>query len=187
MDKELKAKLPPLAMGAAIIAADQISKALIVSISKGKQGRLASYLGDFLWIMHQRNTGAAFSFLAGMGPAGRFIGLAIVPLVALVGITVWYFRSKELSALQRWALAAAVAGGFGNLNDRFFRFPLGVVDFISTKFPGPWGDRWPTYNVADASLTIGCSLLILSFLIQSIKEGRKPKEPAATDGGAAGA
>lgn len=184
MTKEIRNKFIPLFMGGAIIAADQISKALIVKTSGGKEGLISTHLGNLLWITHQRNTGAAFSFLAGMGPVLRFVFLAIVPLLALVAIMVYYFRSRELTGFQRWALAAAVSGGLGNLIDRFFRFPAGVVDFLSVRFPGPWGDRWPTFNVADSALTIGCSLIILSTLIQALRERKSSGTDAQAGSGA---
>ena len=47
--------------------------------------------------------------------------------------------------------------------DRIFR-PLGVVDFIDVEFYGLFGlDRWPTFNVADAALSVSVIVLILFY------------------------
>ena len=50
----------------------------------------------------------------------------------------------------------------GNLIDRIFR-PEGVVDFLSFSLFGIFGfERFPTFNIADMSITIGAALLIIS-------------------------
>ena len=62
-------------------------------------------------------------------------------------------------------------GGLGNYVDRIFR-PAGVVDFLDFKFFGIFGlERWPTFNVADATVVVTGILLFISFLI--------PTRPAA--------
>ena len=53
----------------------------------------------------------------------------------------------------------------GNIIDRIFR-PQGVVDFIDVKFFGIFGlERWPTFNVADASIVVCGIILIVSFFL----------------------
>ena len=69
-----------------------------------------------------------------------------------------------------------VGGGFGNLIDRFFRAE-GVVDFIDVKFYGLFGmERWPTFNVADSAVVVCGLLLVISFIITSVKESKTSKE-----------
>jgi signal peptidase II len=49
--------------------------------------------------------------------------------------------------------------------DRIFR-PQGVVDFLSFKFYGLFGyERWPTFNLADASVVVCAVLLVVSTII----------------------
>jgi signal peptidase II len=51
-----------------------------------------------------------------------------------------------------------LGGALGNLCDRFFRDDHGaVVDFVALHF-------WPTFNVADACIVVGCVLLAISLL-----------------------
>jgi len=57
-----------------------------------------------------------------------------------------------------------LGGGIGNLIDRIFR-SFRVVDFISVKVYGFLGfERWPTFNVADASLVVSGILLAALLL-----------------------
>jgi signal peptidase II len=52
-------------------------------------------------------------------------------------------------------------GGLGNLADRMFRggspFDGMVIDFIDFRF-------WPTFNLADAAITLGVAYIALSSL-----------------------
>ena len=52
------------------------------------------------------------------------------------------------------------------LIDRIFRH-MSVVDFISTNNYGLFGmDRFPTYNIADASVVISVILLFITFFFR---------------------
>jgi signal peptidase II len=88
----------------------------------------------------------------------------------LVFLLWYYFKSADFNGLQRWAVAGIIGGGVGNIIDRIFR-PDGVVDFVSIKFFGIFGlERWPTFNIADASVVICCLVLLLSFVQSDNRE-----------------
>ena len=78
-------------------------------------------------------------------------------------IAIWLFRLKDarqnvLSA----GLAFVLGGAVGNLIDRV---RLGyVTDFIQVLF-GSW--PFPSFNVADAAITVGAGLLIVDALFFS--------------------
>ena len=77
---------------------------------------------------------------------------------------------KDFTFFQKWCLAAIAGGGIGNLIDRVFR-QLRVVDWISTDMYGFLGfDRFPTYNIADASIVVAVCLILLSFFIGERKK-----------------
>lgn len=166
----------PLITAAVIIISDQIAKAIVVShIPEGSI--FARVWGDFLWIVHARNTGAAFSIGAASAPALRFLFFIAFPAVVLVGVLLYYFRASSLSLLLRWSMGLILGGGTGNLIDRIFR-PEGVVDFLSLNMYGFLGmERFATFNIADSAITIGEILLIIGLVIA---EFRKPKEPKPT-------
>lgn len=148
-----------------IIAGDQFTKAVIVkTIPLYRVGW--SCCGGFLRIIHTRNPGIAFSLGAEAGDLLRMVLFILLPLAILGFLTVYYWRSSEFTPLQRWCIAGIIGGGLGNLIDRIFR-DTGVVDFIDVKFYGIFGlERWPTFNVADASVVVSGILLLLSFFFQ---------------------
>lgn len=159
----------PFILTAAVIILDQITKALIVAnIPQGQIGFAA--FGDFLWIVHERNPAIAFSMGLELPPPVRKLLFILLPVILMVLIALYYFKSKALSRLQRWALCGILGGGIGNIIDRIFR-PEGVVDFISNKFYGIFGmERWPTYNVADSSVVICGILLVISVIADERKK-----------------
>jgi len=84
----------PLVCAVLIIIADQIVKALVVSHIP--EGRIyARFFGDFVWIVHARNTGAAFSLGASSAPLVRFLFFIALPVVVLGGVLVYYFKKNN--------------------------------------------------------------------------------------------
>lgn len=157
-------------LSASIIFLDQLVKAEIVaSIPENKIG--LRLMNDFLWIVHTRNLGIAFSIGDEVSRLIRSILFILVPAVFIVGAILYSAKFRSLSFVQRIAIACIVGGGAGNLIDRIFR-PEGVVDFISFSLFGFLGlERFPTFNVADLSISIGAGLLLLSgFLIKDKEE-----------------
>ena len=148
-----------------VIAADQVSKALIVATLQLFERR--EWL-PVLEITRLHNRGAAFSFLndASGWQHYLFLGLA---LVVTTGITVWLARLKgAVSVLLPAGLSLIAGGALGNAIDRVARGY--VVDFIHVH----WWQAWyfPAFNVADAAITIGAALLVLDSLLES---GRVPQ------------
>jgi len=178
----LKSKLLPLILTVAVIVLDQITKALIVKfIPPYTIG--AQFFGDFFRIIHVSNTGVAFSFGATWSETVRKFMFSAIPLVVIILVIVVYFRNKEFTKLQRWAIMGIVGGGLGNLIDRFFRAE-GVVDFLDVKWFGATKSplalfrmtRWPTFNVADSAVVVCGILLIVSFIIVVAQQSKNPEK-----------
>ncbi|HYN63777.1 MAG TPA: signal peptidase II [Candidatus Limnocylindrales bacterium] len=154
-----------LAMGvtaALILLVDQTTKVL-VSLGIEVGGRV-QVIGDLLVLWHVRNAGAAFSLFQG----GQAFFLVVTVLA--FGMLVWFHRSFRGRGLLLHVVLGLVLGGtLGNLLDRL---RLGyVTDFVSVGI----GDlRWPTWNVADASIVIGILALVgyLTFLDRPRGEAR---------------
>lgn len=129
-------------MAAAVLAADQLTKLMVVSaLSEGSSLRL---VGEWLRISHVRNTGAAFGILPGFG--------GLLALAALIGVAVFAVIVLRRPPAVAGAGAALVLGGaVGNLADRIVRGS--VVDFVDFRY-------WPAFNVADSAVTIGAILLV---------------------------
>jgi len=164
-------RLIPLCLTVIVIIADQVLKAVIVAtIPANTIG--VSLLGGFLRIINVQNTGIAFSIGQGAPQAFRGLFFIILPILVLLLLGFYYVRSADISQLQRWAIAGILGGGAGNLIDRVVR-PHGVVDFIDVKFYGLFGlDRWPTFNLADATVVV-CGILLLVSVFFNKREGER--------------
>jgi signal peptidase II len=138
-----------LALAACIVAADQLTKYLVVrSFAPGESVALTSFFNMVL--VH--NAGAAFSFLSDQGgwQRGFFITIALAASVWIVYLLVRHPRER-LFAL---ALTLVLAGAVGNVIDRIL---VGaVVDFLDFH---AFGYHWPAFNVADSAITCGAVLL----------------------------
>lgn len=151
-----------LVVAAVVVVADQVTKWAIIEW-------VALYekipLNSFINLTHQRNTGAAFSFLADAGGWQRWFFVVLSAVVSVV-IVVWLWRIRDQGyALLSAGLALVLGGAIGNLIDRF---TLGyVTDFIQVWF-GDWA--FPSFNVADAGITVGAALLIIDALFFSGRE-----------------
>ncbi len=174
MNKELKSKILPITLAVVVIVLDQITKMLVVRhiplYTIGTQ-----FFGDFIRIIHVANTGVAFSVGATWSETARRFLFSLIPLIVIGIVIAIYFRNNTWTKLQRWSIMGIVGGGLGNLIDRFFRAE-GVVDFIDVKFYGLFGlERWPTFNVADSAVVVCGLLLVISFIVTSIRESKAAK------------
>lgn len=148
-----------------VVIADQASKWAIVEWVQ-LYGKVP--INSFINLTHQRNTGAAFSFLAGAAGWQRWFFVILATGVSAV-IAVWLWRIRTDGPFVLMAgLSLVLGGAVGNLIDRA---ALGyVTDFIQVWF-GNWA--FPSFNVADSAISVGAALLIIDALFLS---GRAPKE-----------
>ena len=155
-------KFLPFSLTAVIVVFDQLVKVLIKSSLR--IGEKVEIIDDFFWFWHVRNKGMAFSLGSGLPEGIRDILFLALPVAVLLFLLVFYFKSQQITGVQRWCFAAILGGGIGNLIDRFFR-PEGVIDFISFKFYGILGfERYPTFNVADSTVVIAGIIMVLSYI-----------------------
>jgi len=96
-----------------------------------------------------RNSGASFSILQG---STGFLVVVVVAAAVVLSVLAWRSATAGRAAIYGLILG----GALGNLVDRLFRGGS-VVDFVALHF-------WPTFNVADACVVVGCALLIVSLL-----------------------
>ena len=103
------------------------------------------------------NKGAAFSLGTGVYPV--VVAVAVVLVVALLVFSRRAVRGGvDLPVATGLGLLAG--GAVSNLADRFLRHHHGaVVDFIQLV---SW---WPTFNVADAAITVGAVALAAALLL----------------------
>lgn len=159
---------PWLGLAALVVVADQITKVLILA---NYQLGDSTYITSFFNIVRVHNLGAAFSFLADAGGWQRwfFTGVGVVAAVFIV----WMLRSHPGQKLFAFALACILGGAVGNVVDRMLH---GYVvdwldfhwDFLGGLFPG---GHFPSFNIADAAITVGAVTLILDE-IQRVRHNR---------------
>lgn len=151
-----------------LVLFDQLVKIFIVNTCTPYQV-YKNFFGDLINIRLVYNTGAAFSLGNELTGFARLFFLLLLPIGGLFALMFFAIFSKEVSNIQRFFIFGILGGGIGNLIDRIFR-PEGVVDFIDVKFFGFFGlERWPTFNVADATVIIFGICLFVSMILDEIK------------------
>ena len=146
----------------ALIGIDQWTKWKVLTTLAG--GRVVTPLPGILQFRYLENTGAAFSVLTGKT---SFL-TAVTAIILLIAVFLLVFNKVPGTANQI-AVTLMVAGGTGNLLDRFFRHY--VVDFIEVLFT-----NFAVFNFADCCVTIGAAVLILSTVVSFVKELRENKD-----------
>jgi signal peptidase II len=113
----------------------------------------------YLELRYAENCGAAFGVLD-RGPAWMRLALfGPAALAATVGL-LWLFVTGYGGRLFAISVPLIASGALGNLVDRF---RLGyVIDFIRLHIQDSF--VWPTFNVADSTITVGVALLLIEGL-----------------------
>jgi len=102
------------------------------------------------------NRGAAFSLGAGASPIIEAVAIALVVVVIAMSRRAAKGGANVAIII---GLGLLLGGALSNLADRLFRHHHGaVVDFIQLV---SW---WPTFNVADASITVGAVTLVVAMV-----------------------
>ncbi len=154
---------------------DQLTKTWVVNnIPENTVG--FTLLGDFLAVIHVRNTAVAFSLGRGLSLNIRVILFILIPIIVMAYIAKIIVSKKkpfEMTNFQLWLMAGFLGGGCGNIFDRIFRH-FRVVDFMSNRVYGLFGmERWPTWNFADATVCVCGVLMVLSIIIEERKQKKE--------------
>ena len=129
---------------------DRWTKTLVLHSFMPGESRIV--VPHLLWWTYVQNTHGAFG-LFGNSPV-----LLIVLALIVLGVFAYAFRDAvRHSAVVRIAFGMIADGAVGNIVDRFQH--QWVVDFIDFR------TIWPNvFNIADACITIGVALLVLTSL-----------------------
>lgn len=152
------------ALATAIVAADQFTKWLVRSnLHRGETWPDNS--DAFIRIIHVVNSGAAFGILQ-----GQTLFLIVTSSIGLGAIILYYVFPPMEHGIIRLALGMQLGGAIGNLIDRV---RMGeVTDFIDVG-------GFPTFNIADASISISIAAVLLFFVMQEIDGAGKKRPPEA--------
>jgi signal peptidase II len=148
-----------LAIAAAVLVLDQLAKLLVVRFMRLHQS--IALVDGFLSLTHVRNTGAAFGLFAGRLATLQVPFFLVISTIAVI-LLLWFLRGVAAERRLIVAACGAVIGGaLGNMLDRV---ALGeVIDFVDV-YVGAY--HWPAFNVADAAITVGVTVLCLDALWQ---------------------
>jgi signal peptidase II len=164
-----------------IVVADQLSKLFIkggtipllnLHVKGMNLGGSINVIGDFFKLTFVENPGIAFGIE--VDGVSKLL-LSLFTLLASIGVFYYLWKSKEEKLIIRLALALILGGAVGNLIDRTFYglfygyaplFYGKVVDFFNMDFFdftifGRTYDRFPIFNIADSSVTIGVVMLLI--------------------------
>jgi signal peptidase II len=162
-----------------VLALDLVSKVLVVA--KLIHRDPVKLPGEFIWLVHARNPGAAFSFAEGATVV--FTAVAAVVIAVIV-------RTASRLRSTAWAvsLGLVLGGAAGNLVDRLFRSPAPlrgwVVDWISLRSPDG-RMLFPIFNLADSGIVCGGILAVLLAILGYEMDGTRGRGKDAREPGPA--
>ena len=151
-----------------VLAADQISKALVVSVApRGSRGGLVA-------VRLVRNPQGQFR-----DRGGHPVLITVVAAAVLAAAVIWLVRTRRLGLAL--CLAVVAGGAAGNLADRLLRSPGpgrgAVVDWIHVAgYPA-------TFNLADVAIRAGAVGPLAATLAAGQRAARQPRGAASFAGG----
>ncbi len=149
-----------------ILFLDQLSKFLIM---RGMAvGESIPVVKGILHLTYVRNPGAAFGILSGASEGFRVPFFVLISAVAIAVVFFFYLRGAKENPLLQVGLSLVMGGAIGNLIDRIrFHEVIDFIDFFFRQY------HWPAFNVADSSISVGVTLLILDALLAARREKRE--------------
>ncbi len=146
--------LVPFLVTTATVAADQTTKAIV--LSSFTPGELLPIIDGLFNLTLTFNYGAAFGLWSWLTPGTRELVLGLTILCAMGLVSFFLTRPYYRTISAQLALSAILGGAIGNVIDRM---RLGaVVDFLDF-YVGSY--HWPAFNVADSAICVGVAVLLL--------------------------
>ena len=142
-----------LIIAVGVVVADQVTKSLALSHVSAEPHHVVGPIG----LQLTYNTGSAFSLFQGSTALLAIIGLV---MACVIGVLVVRAKGRPMQV----GLGLMLGGAIGNLADRVARrrHDGGVIDFITLS-------HWPTFNVADAAITCGVAVILISLAIDMVR------------------
>lgn len=147
------------------ISCDQITKKEVRN--KIGSGERIEVLNDNFILTKVENTGAALSFGSNFNAPLKMIIFQIIPFFVLLYMFYYLMKKEEISKIHFIAISFIIGGGIGNIIDRILYDS--VTDFMYLEV-GPF--HTGIFNMADLSVTVGGSMLLIDFLLKQIKNKR---------------
>jgi len=142
-----------------VFLSDQFTKIQAINLVRDEQ---FIKINSYLYLVHFKNEGAAFSFLSDAGGWQRYF-LSIVAAIASVFIIFMIKKNKE-NIFLALGLSLILGGAVGNLYDRL---SLGHVTAILYFHFNDY--YWPAFNLADTAITVGAAIIIYDSIFKKNK------------------
>ena len=158
-----------IALIASIVVLDQITKFIVKKLMNLRDS--IGIIGDFFQFTYIENPGMAF----GLQMENKIL-FTILSIGAAIVIFIYLYRMRNEKMMLVIALSFIMGGAIGNLIDRlfygrvvdfldfeFFDISIPEFSFLFIDFPGFELTRWPIFNLADTSVSIG--MIIITWMI----------------------
>jgi signal peptidase II len=155
-------RLKAYAAAAAVFALDRFTKWLVEQ--RVSFADIFPVIPGFFDIVHSQNRGVAFGIFNDSTSQWHTAALVLLSVAAVVVVSTVLWNAARMDRLSMWGLALILGGASGNVFDRLLWGQ--VTDFLEF-YIGPY--HWPTFNVADSAIVIGCGL----FLLDSMRSKRQ--------------
>jgi len=152
--------LKSLALAAAVVVLDQVSKWWILAVVM--QPPKVIRVAPFFNLVMGWNRGVSFGLFNSDSPVNLWL-LPLVVVAVTAALVLWLWRAE-----RTWlgiGLGLVIGGAVGNLVDRL-RFGA-VADFLDFH---AFGWHWPAFNVADSAITVGAAIILLESLFTREKK-----------------
>jgi signal peptidase II len=131
-----------------VLSADGISKHCVRAHASALELKPLPVFGQWFFIGHAQNTGAAWGLWQGCNR-----GLAALGLLVVAAICWRYAQTVRTHPIAYGLLSGGI---LGNVLDRLRQG--GVTDFIDIHLPFY---RWPSFNLADTAICLAVGALLL--------------------------
>lgn len=153
-----------VAVLAAILVIDLVSKKYLLEFLKGQPSLHYVLIPGFIDLRYSENTGAGFGLFKGNTTA-----LIVITMIVMIGIFAYLVWAQKENMWLRISLIFVLGGGIGNLVDRL---ALGYVrDFFEFTFID-----FAIFNLADSFVTVGAIMLIIVLIVMLIGERKKSQK-----------
>lgn len=143
-------------IGILFLLIDIISKQLVLYFMVENQ--TIQIIPHFFSLTYVKNTGVAFSMLEGN------ILFILLMSVIVVGVLVYFAKSKGNGRLEKICYSMILGGALGNFLDRiFYGYVIDFLDFTLFDF------KMAIFNVADVLIVCGVFLLIVLEILKERK------------------
>jgi len=148
----------------AVIVADQVSKAIMMSILE--QHPFGIPVLPVFSLVTAWNPGVSFSMLRFLPPE------ALSAFAILVSAGLIYWLSRVESRVIGIGIGFVAGGALGNVIDRLrFGKVFDFLDFFIRTGSG-WEWHWPAFNLADSSIFVGVVLLLIDGLFHRVDRAK---------------